>query len=113
MLKTAEHNKIKSAMVQALDLLSVPAVWTQTKSPNATLNIQVGFKNAGRDDTEIINSYGLDAIIITMKADDFTTRPEKFDTLTIDGVDYTLDEVRPHRLNGEVVFLKSIIRGDV
>lgn len=110
MLNTAEFSKIKAAQLQAFDLLSSPSAWTQAKAPHATKNVQVGIRTLGFRDTELINSYGIEAVIITMKYKD-VPGIEKFDKLDINGSRYTVQQVFPAMLNAEQLFSKMIAKG--
>ncbi len=112
MLGTGDHAKVRGGFKQVISLLGVPATWTQVLPPNATLTATVGFKTAGKNDSEVVNSYGIGAKIITFDADNFRTQPpKKFDKLEVMGEVYILDEVMMVHLNGEVVGFKAYARG--
>ena len=111
MLSATDANNLRGAFTTAIDALGVPATWTQAKPPADTKNITVGFRTAGKDDQEIVAAYGIAAKIITMKAADFTTDPEKFDSLLIMNERYTLDAVMPVHLNGAIIGYKAYARG--
>ncbi len=46
MLNTPVHSQITNAHQSTIDLLGVPADWTQTKPTIASRTITVGFRNA-------------------------------------------------------------------
>lgn len=113
MLDQKVKSETHGAWEMAINLLGLPATWIQAKPPNASKGITVGFKTAGWKDTEVVNSYGYGAKIITMKAVDFTTTiPEKYDTIEVNGERYTLDEVMPVMLNDKLLGHKGYVRGD-
>jgi hypothetical protein len=111
MFDAAMASKIQAAFANAFALLSTPAVWTQAKPPNATRNISVGIKTAGPRDEAIVAAYGVNALIFTLKASDFTTPPEQFDQITIAGETYVLAAVHPARVGGVIQHFKGYVRG--
>jgi hypothetical protein len=110
MLSAAARVKFQAAQDSVLDLLGVPAIWTQTKPPGATKPTTVGFKTAGYKDEIIVNSYGIGAKIITVKVSDVAIIA-KFDTLTIGAERYTIASVMPVHINGVHAYHKCIIKG--
>ncbi len=111
MLGTSDFNRIKGSFEQVIALVGVPATLQRAKSPGSTVSLVVGFKTAGVKDVEVVNAYGLNAVIITVAAKDTTTAPEKFDVLTINGVRHTADAVHPVHLNGTIIGWKVYVRG--
>jgi hypothetical protein len=103
--------KVIAAQEQTLDLLGVPASWRQAKPPNATINLNVGMKTASWKDEELVNAYGINARVFTLKARD-VSKLEKFDQITIGAERYTMDAAIPVYINGQLVFWKGIVRGD-
>lgn len=111
-LPTNLHGTISGGFEFTIDLLGVSAVWTQTKQPNDTKQVVVGWRTVSKDDTEVVAAYGFDSKIVTFKASDFPTHvPVKFDTLEVGGERYSLDEVLPIRLNDMLVGYKGYVRG--
>ena len=110
MLSPADRDKIQASTEAVVDLLGVPATWLQTKAPNATAEVVVGFKTATYKDEELINAYGIGAKIITVKVSDIAV-VEKFDRFTVLGENYTIDSVMPAHLNAVHIFHKCYIRG--
>ena len=111
MLGAGDFSKVKGSFEQVVGLLGVPSTWTQAKPPHGTAAINVGLKTAGPKDVEIVNAFGIDAKILTIRAIDMTTPPEKFDTFTVNGERFTADAVHPVLLNGTVIGWKIYIRG--
>lgn len=110
MLPAAQRSKIRGAMEMVCEQLGVPAVWEQTKPPQATVNCTVGFKTIGVRDEELVNAYGVGGKVITIKAVD-VPHVEKFDRLTIMNERYTVDAAAPIHINGELVFWKAFVKG--
>jgi len=102
----------KASLLQVLDDLSSPCLFTSVKA-QTTLNIQAGFKTAGVRDEAITNAYGIGAKIITVKASDFTTAPERYDQFKFTGNEevYKADAVHPKHIGAEVVFYTIYVRG--
>jgi len=98
------------AQYEAFDLLSVPATWTQTKAPNATKDIEVGFKSLGWRDQELINAYGPGSKLLTVKVTDLAEM-DKFDKVTVDGISYTLHAVMPAYVGGIHTYHKCVALG--
>ena len=110
MLTAADHAAMLAGYEGTVDLLGVPAVWEQTKDPQATKDVVVGFKSATWRDEELINAYGIGAKVFTVKVSDIPVI-EKFDRITIAGERYTIDSVMPVHLNGVQIFHKCIVKG--
>lgn len=114
-LDLQNFTKMRNAYISTIDLLGVPATWTQTKAPNRTANMTIGFRTASKDDVEVVNTYGFGSKIVTFKAGDFTAdEPVKFDRVQINppgGETYALDAVLAVHLNGTVIGYKGFIRG--
>lgn len=111
MLTAAAMAAIKTQFDQTVAAIGVPAIWSRAKAPSPTKTITVGFKTAGVKDTEIVNAYGINAIILTVRALDVTVAPEKFDSFTIANVRHTADAVHPVNLQGRVIGWKVYVRG--
>ena len=111
-LGAAYKDSMIRAFQSAIDVLGVPGVFTQTKAPNWSGNVTVGFAPVGKDDTEIVNAFGINARIITMSELDFDTEhPAKFDQVLIGDETFTLDEVQKRYVNDVLVGWKAIVRG--
>ena len=110
MLTAADHAAMLAGYENNIDLLGVPATWTQTKAPMATADVLVGFKSATWRDEELINAYGIGAKVFTIKVSDIPV-VEKFDRITIGDERYTIDSVMPVYLNGTKIFHKAVVRG--
>ncbi len=110
MFSTADQQNILGGFNQVLDLMGVPAVWHQAKSPAATKNVQVGFTVATIQDEAIVNAYGIGTRIITVKATDLPSL-EKFDRFDIQGEMYTLAAAQPLHVNGVLAFYQGFAKG--
>jgi len=104
------HQSIKQAQYEAFDQLAVPVTWTQTKAPNATKDISVGFKSLGWRDQQLINAYGIGAKIFTIKVEDVAD-VVKFDVITLNGEKYTIESVMPAYVGSIHCFHKVIVKG--
>ena len=110
MFDLATKNKLKGSYVTAFDLMAQPGSVEIAKPPHTVIPVNVGFRHAGATDTEVVNAYGMNAVIITFKAADIT--PAKFDELTVDGKRFTLDAVHPIHVNGDLLFFKAYAKGN-
>jgi len=110
MLTAADHAKIQASTEAVVDTLGVPATWKQTKAPEATKNVVLGFKTIGFNDEELINAFGIGGKVFTVKVSDIPVI-EKFDRFTISGERYTIDSVMPVHLNGTHIFHKCFVKG--
>lgn len=111
-LPAADMQKVIAAQENTLDMLGTPGTWRQAKVPNATkANIPVGIKTVDWKDQELINAYGINARIFTIKSKDVALL-EKFDQITVGNETYVMDSAKPVYINGQVVFWKGICRGD-
>lgn len=111
MFDASMQTKIRGALEQMLGLAGSAMTWTQAKPPAATRAVNGYIKMVGKDETEIINAYGMNAKVLTVAAKDFTTRPEKFDTFTLGADRYTVNAVQDIHINNAVAFYKIILRG--
>ena len=110
MLSAADHQRIQLGTEAVVDALGVPALWEQTKAPNASKPVIVGFKTVTYKDEELINAFGIGAKVLTVKVKDIA-QVAKFDRFTIHGERYTIDEVMPVHLNGVLLFWKCFVKG--
>lgn len=110
-LGAVDFNRVRGSFEQVIGLLGVPAAWSEAIAPNATANLVIGFRTAGREDTEVINAYGPHSVIMTFAAKDMPQAPVKFDSVEIRGTRYTLDAVHPIHLNGSLIGWKAFSRG--
>ena len=112
MLASSDFANVRGSWESGVTMLGVPAAWTRAKAAGAAANLTVGFKTAGVKDVEIVNAYGINAIILTVRAIDVTVPPEKFDTFVVSGQRITADAVHPVHLNGSVIGWKIYARGN-
>jgi hypothetical protein len=110
-LTASVASSLKREFDRTVGALGVPATWSRAKSPTPTVALTVGFKTAGVKDVEIVNAYGLNAIVITVRASDVSVSPEKFDSFTINGTRYIADDVSPILLNASAVGWKIYVKG--
>ena len=110
MLSPTDRDNIQSATENLVATLGVPATWKQTKDPQATQDIIVGFKSIGWKDQELINAFGIGAKVLTIRVSELANI-DKFDTITVNGERYTIDTVMPVHLNGVHLLHKCYIRG--
>jgi hypothetical protein len=101
---------MQAATEAVVDTLGVPATWTQTKSPNATADVVVGFRTLGYADEALINAYGIGAKVLTIKVSAVAV-VDKFDRITVGPETYTIDAVMPVHLNGVHLFHKCYVKG--
>ena len=110
MLTPSDHSSMLAAYESVVDTLGVPATWAQTKDPQASADVVVGFRTVGLQEEAIINAFGIGAKVITVKVSDIPV-VEKFDRFTITGERYTIDAVMPTHLNGTLIFHKCYVKG--
>lgn len=111
MLSLGDAAKVEGAFEQVIDLLGTQFEHHKAKPPKTVTNVRVGFKSAGKGDEEVINSLGMSAKIITIKASSLATPPEKFDRFIRAGESYTADSVHPIHLNDRLIGWKLYCKG--
>ena len=111
MLASSDFSNVRGSWESVVALLGVPASWERAKAMGTQVPVVVGFKTAGVKDVEVIQSYGINAKIITVRAIDVSVPPEKFDTFTIHNERHTADAVHPVNLNGSVIGWKIYVQG--
>lgn len=110
MLGTALFSAMKSQYEMVIDTLGVPMVYSHTKT-GATVNLVGGMRIASDEDQALIQSYGVGARIITLKASAITVPPEKFDRFTVQSETYIAEAVVPVHLNGALIGYRVYIKG--
>ena len=68
--------------------------WTAAKPPAPTATVSGHLRQLGKGDEELIQSYGVDGVEITCKANDFPQAPVKFDAFVVKGHRYIVQDVR-------------------
>lgn len=111
MLGASQLASIRSSFERTIADLGVPASWERAKAGGAAATVTVGFRTAGVRDEAIVNAYGINAVIMTMRASEAPVPPEKFDSFVVHGVRHTADAVHPVNLNGDVIGWKIYVRG--
>ena len=87
-------------------------VWDQAKPPHATKTVVGHKRNFGSDETEHVNAYGVSGAEVIVRASDFASPPEKFDTYTIGNEKYTIVDVVPQRgFNNQIIIYRCYSRG--
>jgi len=86
----AVTDPLKKMFSDMIDILGVDVIWTSVKSPTQHASVRVGFKTAGKDDSEIVNAYGSGTVILTAKAVDFSVPPQKFDVFAVAPGNYVI-----------------------
>ena len=110
MLSPALFATMKAEYERTIDTLGIPMVWTHTKT-SATANLVGGMRIASDEDTGLIQSYGIGARIITIKAAGLTGAPEKFDRFTVGTEVYIAENVAPVHLNAQLIGYRVYIKG--
>lgn len=95
---------------QAIDLLGVPMLWTNVKS-GAEQPVIGGIRIASDEEINLVQSYGVGARIITLKARGLSRAPEKFDRFSLDSAVYVAELVAPVHLGGQLVGYRIYIKG--
>ena len=109
---TAAHDTAIINMLRMREFNHNPT-WTEAKPPHDTKRIVGHVRNLGNNDTELINTYGNDALEATCLAADFPKAPIKFDKLTLaDGRILIVQDVRTQiGFNGAVLIYKLYLKG--
>lgn len=105
MWTAADYDKV-------IDTLGLNAILHIAKSPADVKPVKVGFATATKEDTALVNSYGVGARIITIKASETTQPPVKFDHVMIGAEKFVFDTVTDvHLPGGAVVGYRCYCRG--
>jgi CRISPR/Cas system CMR-associated protein Cmr3 (group 5 of RAMP superfamily) len=102
-----ELAKVKAAFAFAIDFLGLPAVLTEAtvRSATPTHTFRVGFNAVNIQDEALVNSYGINAKVITMKASE-GYKPKKFDSIVVNGQKYFVDGTQEISVGGEIIGYK-------
>jgi hypothetical protein len=95
----------------AIDSLGVPMLWTQAAEGGQSASIVAGFRAVGKDDEVIINSYGIETKVITVKVDSLPVPPQKFDRFVVQGETYVAQSSHQIYLNGVLIGHKCYCKG--
>lgn len=110
MLANSTFNDVQGAFNQAIDALGVQASFVQAKAPGNTGNMTIGFRMVKAEESEIVDAYGVNTSVLTAKAADFATPPEKFDRFTINGERFTVQSVQAVHLNTAIIGYKMFAK---
>lgn len=111
MMSSDLHAKVAGGFNTAIDTLGVPMQWTSAKDDLKTANIVGGFRTVGKDDQVIINSYGIETKVITIKAGATPEPPLKFDRFVVHGEVYVAQSSHQIHLNGVLIGHKCYCKG--
>jgi hypothetical protein len=103
---------VESSFDQVLAMLGTPAKYQ--RPGQAAFDVVVGIATVKPSETGIINSYGVDAQVLTFKASEITAHgitPQKFDTLTAGTEKHVIEVCHPVRINGDVRLFRCYVRG--
>lgn len=96
----------------------ISGTFGRAKDPATSIPVRFLMKHPGMRDEAVVNSYGVNAQIITLPhSDDFaTTPPEKFDFITEDAagassLPYVFDAVLRREVAGVVVAWTAYVKG--
>ena len=91
----------KSEFSTLLKAVGEPVVFTQVKAPNATANVKAIVEPFRREETELINAYGINGMTVQVLAGDLPITPQKFDTFHLaTGKKMTINEPIEQRERG-------------
>lgn len=112
MFSPAQQAAMDDAWLMALRLLAQTEItWTQAKPPNATMTAMVAARHVGSDETEIVNAYGIDTLMIVAEASLFPERPTKFDRIdSVNGV-HIVQGAMERVLSNRITFYQLFCRG--
>ena len=110
MLGAVLFETMREQYERVIDTLGVPMQWTNTKS-NTTRSVVGGMKIATDEDLALVQSYGVGARVITIKASGLTVEPEKFDRFAVQDAVFVAESVAPVHLNGSLIGFRIYIKG--
>ena len=110
MLNASLLADMRNSYAKVIDTLGTPLTWTQAVG-GGTGAFVCGMAIAGDKDEALVNSYGVGARIITVKATDFPVAPSKFDKFSSGTEVYVAEAVHPVHLNAGIVGYRVIIKG--
>ena len=103
---------MQAAFNKTIETLGLPATWTAAQGGATQALPQVGFASLGRNDETLVNSYGVAAKVITIRADQMgTNQPHKFDSITIGTEKHVLAAVHPIHAGVVVIGWKCVSKG--
>lgn len=103
---------IGSQLLKMIFFLGTEGAYTITKT-NVTTQVKGLISPMDRRDTELIQSYGVNGMRLTFKADSFTTRPVRYDTWVANGRKFVFDACSEIIIKGEVVGYTVYCKGTV
>jgi hypothetical protein len=101
--------QVKAGFEFIINQLGQDITWTSVKT-KVTKTARMGFSGGSGDSDEIVNAYGIDHKVITIKASDGFV-PEKFDRFDYKGEIWICKAVKPLHLGAEFVGYKCYVGG--
>jgi hypothetical protein len=111
MLDAATKGKMAAAFSTAIVTLGSPMQWQEALPPNRTATITAGFRAVNRDDLSIVNAYGVETKVITVRAQDLPQAPAQFDAFIINGERYVVQASHQVHLNDLLVGHRCYCKG--
>jgi hypothetical protein len=105
------QHAMTAAFNQAIRSLGLPASIKYAKGQPDKVIPHVGFASVSKTDESLVNAYGVAAKIITIRADDVTTPPSKFDIVTVGAEKFTLADAHPIHCGTAVIGWKCYSTG--
>jgi hypothetical protein len=99
------------AFSMTINTLGAPMKWVQAKAPKATAEIIAGFRAVGVRDVALVNAYGVEAKIITVRAGTTPVPPAKFDSFEVAGEVYVAQAVHEVHANERLLGYKLFCKG--
>ncbi len=93
-----------------IDMLGTTLAWTSVDGTRTGTCVG-GFRQVGRDDVAVINTYGSETRIITLSTATTAIVPEQADIFLAHGLAYAVLAVHPIRLNDDLIGYSCYCRG--
>ncbi len=111
MLNQPFYDVINSGFHIAINLLGTQGDYHCVKDPTRDkTGLTMGFAG-GTSDSTLVQSFGVESKTITVKVEDFSQPPEKFDQFVINGQRHVAESVHLVHLNGRVIGYKIRTKG--
>jgi hypothetical protein len=112
-LASTDFQNIRGAFDSTINALGVSAMFKRAAGAAPAIPLVVGFSSPRKDDTAVVNAYGIEAKIITVSRATFPAGevPAKFDTFEIDGKKFVAQSAHDVMLNATLIGWKCIVTG--
>lgn len=101
-----------AATLEVLKTFNHRPQFDQVKSPQLSKVVMGHKRNFRSEETEYVNAYGAHGCEFICRASDFPSPPEKFDTFTLNGEVYVIQDVRrANGFNNTVISYNCLCRG--